>query len=119
MCLCLSYPLEKSNLLAIKTLSKLGYLVGYSDHTLGMESAILSVGLGVKIIEKHFTISKNHSSFRDHKLSLEPNELKIFVKKIKEAKKIMGQKEKQVLDIELETFSNARRSICIKKIVNW
>ena len=51
-------PLEKSNLLAIKTLSKLGYLVGYSDHTLGMESAILSVGLGVKIIEKYFTISK-------------------------------------------------------------
>ena len=108
-------PLEKSNLLAIKTLSKLGYLVGYSDHTLGMESAILSVGLGVKIIEKHFTISKNHSSFRDHKLSLEPNELKIFVKELKK-QKIMGQKEKQVLDIELETFSNARRSICASKL---
>ena len=113
-------PLEKSNLLAIKTLSKLGYLVGYSDHTLGMESAILSVGLGVKIIEKHFTISKNHSSFRDHKLSLEPNELKIFVKKIKEAKKIMGQKRKTSFRYRIrDIFKCKKINLCIKKIVNW
>ena len=32
--------------------------VGYSDHTIGFEAALLSLGMGAEIIEKHFTISK-------------------------------------------------------------
>lgn len=108
-------PLEFSNIMAIKVLSKLGYCVGYSDHTLGIESAILSVALGVKVIEKHFTMSKNFSDFRDHKLSLEPKEFRIFVDKIREAKKIMGKNKKEILDVELDTLKNAKRSICASK----
>ena len=77
---------------------------------------ILSVGLGVKIIEKHFTISKNHSSFRDHKLSLEPNELKIFVK-IKEAKKLWDKETSFRYRIR-DIFKCKKINLCIKN-VNW
>ena len=30
-----------------------------------------NVAYGAKIIEKHFTLDKNYSNFRDHKLSAE------------------------------------------------
>ena len=32
-----------------------GVKVGYSDHTLGIEAAVIAVSLGAKIIEKHLT----------------------------------------------------------------
>ena len=34
-------------------------VVGYSDHTLGIDAALLSVSIGARVIEKHFTINKN------------------------------------------------------------
>ena len=36
--------------------------VGYSDHTIGEETAIAAVALGAKVIEKHITLSKKHWS---------------------------------------------------------
>ena len=33
--------------------------VGYSDHSLGFEASIMSITLGAKIFEKHFTLNKN------------------------------------------------------------
>ena len=45
-------------------------IIGYSDHTIGLESACLAVSMGARIIEKHFTIDKNFSEFRDHQLSM-------------------------------------------------
>ena len=55
------YPTTPSdaNLLAIRQLQKLGVTVGYSDHTIGIEAAVLSVALGARIVEKHFTIAKD------------------------------------------------------------
>jgi len=40
--------------------------VGYSDHTIGISAAVLSVALGARVIEKHFTLDKNQSDFHDH-----------------------------------------------------
>jgi len=69
-------PLEQANLRAIPQLaSKLAVTVGYSDHTLGLDAALVALGLGARIVEKHFTLDKRHSSFRDHALSAEPKEL--------------------------------------------
>ena len=56
-----NYPttLENANLNVIDQYRKhFKCPIGFSDHTEGSTAAICAVGKGVKIIEKHFTISK-------------------------------------------------------------
>ena len=47
---------------------------GYSDHTIGIETALLSIARGANIIEKHFTLDKSDTTIRDHALSATPEE---------------------------------------------
>ena len=47
---------------------------GFSDHTLGIEAALVAVGRGATIIEKHFTLNKGLSG-PDHICSATPGEL--------------------------------------------
>lgn len=47
---------------------------GFSDHTIGLESAKKAIDLGVRIIEKHFTFDRNLPG-PDHKGSMTPDEL--------------------------------------------
>jgi N,N'-diacetyllegionaminate synthase len=54
-------PLEKANLKKILWLKSVAESVGYSDHTKGIEAAIISLGMGVDYIEKHFTLDVNMS----------------------------------------------------------
>ena len=35
----------------------------------------MAVTYGSKVIEKHFTLDKGYSNFRDHKLSADPDEM--------------------------------------------
>ncbi len=83
-------PMEQANVSAIASLAKINKTVGYSDHTLGIDACVLAVAMGARIIEKHFTINKNHSSFRDHLLSADPAELAMLVKRVKEAGQMLG-----------------------------
>lgn len=52
-------PLKKANMAKLEWLKTISDSVGYSDHTLGIEAAVFSMGMGVKYIEKHFTIDRN------------------------------------------------------------
>ena len=52
-------PLERANLRKLLWLKTLTTNVGYSDHTEGIEAPVFSMGIGVKYIEKHFTVDKN------------------------------------------------------------
>lgn len=52
-------PLEKANLKKIIWLKNVAKSVGYSDHTKGIEAAVISMGMGVDYIEKHFTLDVN------------------------------------------------------------
>jgi sialic acid synthase SpsE len=71
------------NLKAMLTIKeKLGVLIGYSDHTLGIEVPIAAVAMGAQVIEKHFTLDRNMKG-PDHRASLEPHELKEMVKSIR------------------------------------
>ena len=54
-------------------------IIGFSDHSEGQEIGIASLGLGVNIIERHFTLDKNTWG-PDHRASMDPHEFKIFVK---------------------------------------
>jgi len=111
---CVSnYPanFEDINLKAMLTLKEVFKLpVGYSDHTLGIEIPIAAVALGAKVIEKHFTLDKNLPG-PDHKVSLEPDELKAMVKAIRNVEKSLGNGIKRPIQSEFEVMEVARRSI--------
>jgi N-acetylneuraminate synthase/N,N'-diacetyllegionaminate synthase len=47
---------------------------GFSDHTIGIEAALVAVGRGARIIEKHFTLNKGLPG-PDHICSATPDEL--------------------------------------------
>jgi sialic acid synthase SpsE len=109
-------PAEAANLRAIRTLAqKTKHTVGYSDHTLGIEAAVASVALGARVLEKHFTLSKTTSSFRDHQLSAEPQELAELVRRVKELDAMLGTGVKAPHAAEAPVAQAARRSIVAKR----
>jgi sialic acid synthase SpsE len=113
-----SYPTAPSeaNLNMIKILKdKFSLCIGYSDHTLGTLAAASSVVYGSRIIEKHFTLNKNYSSFRDHTLSADPNEMKKLVKQVREIELMIGDGKKMISESELINSSASRRSIGVNK----
>ena len=102
-------PIDYLHLKYIQTLQKKYKCeIGFSDHSNGYMASCLAVSLGAKIIEKHFTINKNLPG-PDHAMSLDPKELKIFVKKIRETEIMLGMKKKISKD-EKEMIKVARKS---------
>lgn len=113
---CYPVPQCQINLSVIHTLSKkYRCTVGFSDHTLGIKAAELSVAAGARIIEKHFTLDKNYSDFRDHQLSADPEELKRLVTRVREAEKILGSGEKKMQICESDVETLVRRSIAASR----
>ena len=106
------YPanLKDLNLNFIKKLKKLGYKVGYSDHSPSIITPSLAVALGCNVVEKHFTLSKNLKG-PDHKASLEPEELIKMVNFIKETEAILGSENKIITKSEEKTKLLVRKSI--------
>jgi N-acetylneuraminate synthase/N,N'-diacetyllegionaminate synthase len=108
-----NYPtkFDDVNLKAMQTLqNEFGVLVGYSDHTEGIEVAVAAVAMGACVIEKHFTLDRTLPG-PDHKASLEPNELKQMVCSIRNVEKAMGSGEKKPSKSEAEIKRVARKSI--------
>ena len=52
---------------------------GFSDHTIGIETALIAISRGANIIEKHFTLDKSNTTIRDHTLSSTPEEFQNLV----------------------------------------
>ena len=106
------YPanLKDLNLNFIKRLKKLGYKVGYSDHSSSVITPSIAVALGCKVIEKHFTLSKNFKG-PDHKASLEPKELIKMVSFIRDTEKMLGSKNKTITISEQKTKLLVRKSL--------
>jgi N-acetylneuraminate synthase/N,N'-diacetyllegionaminate synthase len=104
-------PAEQANLRAIATLAQeFRYTVGYSDHTLGNQAAVLAVAAGARLVEKHFTIDKNHSDFRDHQLSADPADFAELVFRIREAEIMLGDGAKLPQPAEIANRNAVRRS---------
>ena len=113
-----SYPVEDdyANLKSISYLiDKFKLNIGYSDHTIGNEACLASVALGAKIIEKHFTLDKNFSNFRDHALSADFSDLKNLVKSIRKIEKQLGKNNKKIAKPEKKIIRMTRRGLCKKK----
>lgn len=69
------YPTDNSDLSGKfpKKFNK-DHFIGYSDHSIGIEMALLAISRGAQVIEKHFTLDKSNTTIRDHALSATPNE---------------------------------------------
>ena len=116
---CVSlYPvsLADANLKVIQTLQKeFNLTVGYSDHALGIEAAIASLSLGTRMIEKHFTLDKTRTTFRDHALSADPADMRRLADVIHQYDAMLGSGEKNVSEAEASMSEVARRSIVAAK----
>ena len=113
-----SYPVNDSdaNLHSIKYLKdKTKLKIGYSDHTIGYEACLAAEAIGAEIIEKHFTIDKNYSRFRDHKLSADLKEMKKIVQGIRRIDNMKGKYLKIINKDENKNFNLMRRSLYAKK----
>jgi N,N'-diacetyllegionaminate synthase len=105
-------PAKQANLAAMQTLAHAtGRPVGYSDHTLGIEAAVAAVCLGAQVIEKHFTLSKTQSDFRDHALSADPDEMAALVQRVQQVQQLLGNGVKTIQEAERPIAAAARRSI--------
>lgn len=52
---------------------------GFSDHSIGIETALIAISRGASVIEKHFTLDKSNTFIRDHSLSASPDEFRQMV----------------------------------------
>lgn len=109
-------PPENVNLLAMNTLQLAfpQYIIGFSDHTLGIAIPMAAAALGAKVIEKHFYIDDGVQTV-DDKFSLTPNEFKEMVKGIRLIESALGSSEKKPTTIEEKEKIQARRSLWVVK----
>lgn len=105
-------PIDEVNLRAIKTLETCfpAAVIGYSDHTDGIDISIAAVAFGARVIEKHFTLDKEMIG-PDHQASLEPSELLEMVKSIRRVDLAMGNGRKIPTRSEIQNSKLARKSI--------
>jgi N-acetylneuraminate synthase/N,N'-diacetyllegionaminate synthase len=111
---CVSaYPAspQHMNLRALQTLQSYFELsVGLSDHSEGILLPLVAVALGAVLIEKHFTLDKNAAG-PDHKASMDPNDLKLLVRSLRDVEASLGDGRKRPSDVEEESRLFSRRSI--------
>ena len=111
-------PMNEVNLRAMQSIKNtFGVAVGYSDHTSGIEVAIVAAALGATVIEKHFTMDRNLLG-PDHKASLEPGELKAMVAAIRNIEIALGDGVKRVTASEAKNIAVARKSLVAKRAIS-
>ena len=111
-------PPSEVNLRAMLTLQKAfpSAVIGYSDHTDGIEISIAAVALGAQVIEKHFTLDKLMEG-PDHQASLTPVELAHLVSGIRKVEMAMGNGRKCPSASEIPNRLVARKSIVATKSI--
>ena len=111
-----SYPCPPSsaNIKAIKKLNNtFETIVGYSDHTTGIDISLAAITLGAKVIEKHFTVDRKMDG-PDQNFSILENELSNLVSSAKRIEASLNDIGYGVLPSELSTAQNLRRSLFYK-----
>jgi sialic acid synthase SpsE len=106
-------PPEIMNLLAMDTMRRaFGVPVGLSDHTTGIAVPLGARGLGMQLLEKHFTLDRSMTG-PDHPFALEPNELRELVSGIRAIEQALGNGRLEgPSELEAqEMYTLARRSL--------
>lgn len=112
-------PLSALNLKVLTWLQqRFKVSVGFSDHSRDpLIGPIMSVALGGRVIEKHYTLS-NALPGPDHSFALTPEELKSMIKHARDAEVALGNGLKNVQDVEVELAAYARRGLQATKAIN-
>ena len=104
-------PFHDINLNWIKKLKGIHALIGYSGHERGIAVTLAAVGLGAKVIERHFTFDRGMEG-PDHAASLEPGEFKALVLGIREIEEALGDGvERTISQGEMINRENLSKSL--------
>lgn len=108
---------ENTNLVTIPVLQQIfpDCHIGLSDHTMGVGAAVASVALGVRVIEKHFTLSRAEGGV-DSAFSLEPAEMKSLVVESERAFLSLGQVQLDMQTVEKNSRQFKRSIYAVKDI---
>jgi N,N'-diacetyllegionaminate synthase len=112
-----NYPCsdESLNLRAMHTLAQAFSLpVGFSDHSKGYLGAVLSIAMGARVIEKHFTLDKSMAG-PDHKASSTPLEFAELVRNIRRAEQMLGSAQKSCQSEERQMAMVSRKSLTLTR----
>ena len=90
-------------------IKRFNVLVGFSDHTKNNVASLGAIALGACVMEKHFTLNKTLPG-PDQSASLEPIELKEWIKKIKMMEVSLGSPKKIITNSE-------KRNISMRKVL--
>ncbi len=121
-------PPEELRLRTIGYLKKrYGLPVGFSDHSIGTDSAIAAAALGACVIEKHFSFDRSFWG-SDHKVSLLPHEMMALTEGVRRVRddvnfrndllqsdivvRGMGQEEKMLDEHEAVFRPLFRKTLC-------
>lgn len=109
-------PPQELNLHTIRHLSEsFAVCAGLSDHSPGIAAPCVATALGACIIEKHFTLSRNHGG-PDSSFSLEPEEFQQMVASVRIAECAPGTVSYRLSDHE-QSSRIFRRSLYVVRNV--
>ena len=84
--------------------------IGYSDHTIGADTAIAATAIGSPIIEKHFTLD-NEKIGMDNQMATMPEEFKSMIEACNKTVSIMGNSLREITQEEYDQRIMMRRSV--------
>ncbi len=109
-------PYEDVNLNVIPNMKEtFNCVVGISDHTLGSTVPVGSIGLGSRVIEKHFTLSREDGG-PDAVFSMEPNEFKEMVNSVRIIEKALGRATYELSEKQKKSREHARSLFIVEDI---
>jgi pseudaminic acid synthase len=109
-------PADNYNLKTIPDMkNRFNLITGLSDHTLDNTTAIASVAIGARIIEKHFTLDRNGGG-PDDSFSMEPSDLRDLVSSSKIAFSAIGEVNYGLKSSEIGNIKFRRSLYFIKDI---
>lgn len=109
-------PDDKVNLNMMRTLATRydPLPVGYSGHEPDILPTVVAVGMGARLVERHFTLDRNMRG-SDHHMSIEPAEFADMVRQIRRVETLLGSSDKQVYEGELPVRAKHLKSIASKR----
>ena len=112
---CVSeYPTRYENV-NLNTISYLkanysDYIIGYSDHTVGIAIPLAAVALGAEVIEKHITLDRTMKG-SDHSGSLGVDGIERMVRDIRNLEEAMGEEKIFISPSVAESRQKLERSL--------
>jgi sialic acid synthase SpsE len=109
-----SYPVsqEKANLSWIADLATHGVPIGYSDHPTDVLAGAVAVACVARIIEKHLTYDTSAAG-PDHSASFDPATFAKYIRRIRQAERMIGLPGRKVLDCEVDVRTVSRQSLVL------